>query len=676
MPNQTGERTSAQRRPGVWQRRGFVAACVMAACMTLGLRLSPAHSQEQGPFPQQGPFPRTLPAIQVPGVGSAALNGFQQPVMFQDAGKGKIEQLPEKGKGAEEGPAPKPFEPFGPKRPRLPRLPGVPGPLGGTPVPSARQLDEFNRYVDKFVDPQNVLDMIVNRPRLIVLKETPKRVQIADEKVANYNILSPKEITVLGKQVGTTVLNLWFADPADAAKEKVLSYLVRVLPDPEAKERLERIYEALADEINRTFPDSYVQLRMVGDKLVVSGQAKDIFEGTQILRIIRANAPPEEQTRIPVDNVNLMLRPGDIGAVGGVPGLENFLLAGGPNVINLMRIPGEQQVMLKVTVAEINRAAARSIGLNFSLTNNQGVTYFQNRTGNISTGGVAGALAGLAGAGLGDVTNNLPTLLDNGQVNLAINALRNLNYARSLAEPNLVALNGQTAYFQAGGQFPVPVVTGFTASGLQGVSFVPFGVLVSFTPFITDKDRVRLNVAATVSTRDIASGTNIGGANVSGLTTRNFTTTVELREGQTLAVAGLIQTNAGAEVTRVPFIGDLPVLSSLTGFSKYTAGEQELVVLVTPELVHPMDRKEIPPLPGSDVYEPGDLEFYVCGRLEGRREYDYRSASMTDVHRMLRYYRCEQIYISGPHGFNPTGLLPPPPPPGAAVNGQIGPIIE
>src|SRR5439155_4055289 len=130
----------------------------------------------------------------------------------------------------------------------------------------------------------------------------------------------------------------------------------------------------------------------------------------------------------------------------------------------------------------------------------------------------------------GLATNNLPVALDNGQIQLAINALRNLNYARSLAEPNLVALNGQTATFQAGGQFPVPIVTGFTAAGLQGVNFVPFGVQLNFTPFITDKDRIRLNVAASVSTRDISSGTSIGGSFVSGLNSRNFQTVVELRE--------------------------------------------------------------------------------------------------------------------------------------------------
>jgi pilus assembly protein CpaC len=190
------------------------------------------------------------------------------------------------------------------------------------------------------------------------------------------------------------------------------------------------------------------------------------------------------------------------------------------------------------------------------------------------------------------------------------------------------------------------------------VAFVPFGVQLAFTPYITDRDRIRLDIAAAVSTRDNSGGTAIGGSNVPGLNTRNFSTTVELREGQTLAVAGLIQNNLGATSDRVPGLGDLPIIGNLWKFDRITTGEQELVVLITPELVHPMEPKEIPPLPGSDLFEPGDLEFYLLGRLESRRSYDYRSTVMSDIHRMARYRHCENLYIIGPHGH----AEPPPPP--------------
>src|SRR5207247_2326719 len=141
---------------------------------------------------------------------------------------------------------------------------------------------------------------------------------------------------------------------------------------------------------------------------------------------------------------------------------------------------------------EVNRTAVRSIGVNFAISNNKGLVFSQT-TGNILSGGNLGA--GAAASATNSLAN-LVAILDGGQITALINALRNMNFARSLAEPTLTALAGQTASFHAGGQFPAPVVTGFTSAGLQGVSFVPFGVQLSFTPVITDKDRIRLQVSA------------------------------------------------------------------------------------------------------------------------------------------------------------------------------------
>jgi pilus assembly protein CpaC len=293
-------------------------------------------------------------------------------------------------------------------------------------------------------------------------------------------------------------------------------------------------------------------------------------------------------------------------------------------------------------------------------------------TGNLAQGTNGTTTQGLA---------NILASLDDGQVLLAVNALRTLKLAKTLAEPNLVTLNGHPANFQAGGRFPVPVIGGFTGNGLQGVAFVPFGVQLQFTPYIVDRDRVRLSVNAEVSTRDEALGTNIGGGGVgstqvSGLSTRNFTTTVELREGQTLAVAGLIQNNFGADTDRVPFWGDLPFIGSTGGFNRTSSGEQELVILISPELVHPLETCHTPNVPGSDVFEPGDLEFYLGNRLESRRTRDWRASVRTDYHRIRAGDKfCEDQFIIGPNG--PTyGCCPVPgrggacldcPPPGVPL---------
>ena len=127
---------------------------------------------------------------------------------------------------------------------------------------------------------------------------------------------------------------------------------------------------------------------------------------------------------------------------------------------------------------------------------------------------------------------------------------------------------------------------------------------------------------------------------------------MELREGQTLAVAGLIENDFGADASRIPFFGDLPVVGRLGAFDRTSYGEQELVVLITPELVHPYEPHTVPALPGSDLFEPGDLEFFLLGRLESRRSQDYRSTVRTDLDRMARYRHCNDVFIQGPHGHS------------------------
>jgi pilus assembly protein CpaC len=498
-------------------------------------------------------------------------------------------------------------------------------------MPTREDLDRFKKYVMGFTDPTFSIDLIQGRSRLFHLREAPIRIQISDTRIFDYTVLGPPtELSLLGNAVGSAVMNIWFGDRDDPAAQAVLSFQVNVLPDPDAKRRLEEVYKALQDEINNAFPDAYVALTLVGDKLVVSGEVKDAIEAQRILAIVRATtgagagaagvaANPVLQNPAGT-NLNLnLLNPNVIGYIPGIPegqmrpGLENYVLQGETNIINLLRIPGEQQVMLKVTVAEVNRAAARSIGLNYTIRNGAGIEVFANNTGR-----------GIVGAG------NLPTILDNGNITLAIRALRDVSLARSLAEPNLTTLNGQPATFFAGGQFPVPVVTGATATGLEGVSFVPFGVSLQFIPIITDKDRIRLQLSAVVSTRDLATGATIAGAMVPGLNARTISTVVEMREGQTFAIGGLLQTNLSGHTARVPLLGDLPIAGHLFRADDTTAGESELVLLVTPQLVHPLEPNERPPLPGSDYFEPGDLEFYLLGRLESARAYDYRSPVMTE----------------------------------------------
>jgi pilus assembly protein CpaC len=598
------------------------------------------------------------------------------------------------GEGAMDAPAPRALDSFSQIHPRLSALPaGVPPPVGTTPIATKEQQQLLNKYTGAMIDPAYVIEMVENRSRLWSLKEVPFRIQIADENIMTYNLpgQSPREMLLLGRRVGTTVMTLWFGDRQDLSKQTVLSFQINVLPDPERKERLERVYKALENEINNAFPDAQVCLFLVGDKVVITGQAKDAVEATKILQVVQANTQQQQRRQqqqqdqrnrgagaagnVRPEDINVMqIDPGlgfglEEGAQAGV-GLSDYLLRSDLDVINLLRIPGEQQVMLKVIVAEVSRSAARSIGLDFSITNDQGIKVFESTTagllnnqnnnggGAINTGnqliGNRGTLTN-TNSGSNRTGGNIMAMLNNGKIPLAIQALRTNNLARSLAEPNVVTLNGRTAVFRAGGEFPVPVVTGATNVGLQGVSFVPFGVTVSFTPLITCKDKIRLQVQTEVSTRDVGTGANIGTGGttttlVPGLTTRSVNTTVEMREGQTFAIGGLLQTNLGGKTSRVPFFGDIPFGGQLFRRDDNEADESELIIIVTPELVHPMEPNEVPPLPGSDYFEPGDLEFYLHGKLESSRSYDYRSPAMTDIHRMCAYRHCELLYFVGPHG--------------------------
>ena len=552
--------------------------------------------------------------------------------------------------------------PFDPTQFRLPTL-GLPPGLG-TPEPTPEVKREFGQFVEREILPANTIQVVVGQAKVIVLREKPRRIYAPDETVAGFQIVTDLEFAVVGKKPGRTVLNLWFPDPRDPndpGKDRTLSYMVVVLADPERaalevleeRRRLEaqakafeQALKVLEREIKQAFPDSAVQLSLVGEQVVVRGESKDVVEAAQILRIVAEHSPTRRRSKVESRNVNVAFIPGLGDEQAAVEAIRE-ILQGSPNLVNLLRVPGEQQVMLMVTVAEVNRTAARTIGMDFSIV--RGKFAMLQNTGGLITGTFPPA-AGAAAANALQAGGNLPTAIDNGSVLLAIQALRTLNFARSLAEPNLTTLNGKPANFQAGGSFPIPNSIVLPGGAAQSVTYQNFGVSLQFVPYITDRDRIRLQLNASVSTPSTAT-TQVSGAQVpSQITQRQFNTTVELREGQTLTVAGLIQNNFSGTSNRVPFFGDLPIIGRAGGLDSLTSGEQELVVLVTPMLVHPLDMCKTPPLPGNDIFEPGDVEFYLLGHLEGRRSEDYRASVRTDFCRQKRWCDCDDRFIIGPCG--------------------------
>ena len=240
---------------------------------------------------------------------------------------------------------------------------------------------------------------------------------------------------------------------------------------------------------------------------------------------------------------------------------------------------------------------------------------------------------------------------------------------KSLAEPTLVTLSGKPATFLAGGQFAVPTTVGVGGVQAATTTFQDFGTELQFTPTVIDKDKIRLQVAPTFSTLN----QDVTVAGIPGLDTRTVTTTVDLREGQWLAIAGLIQDKQSGARSAVPFLGKLPILGRIFGSQQTTRQETELVVLVSPELVHPSEPEQVPLfLPGMEVTDPTDKEFFHHKQIEGNPKEYYRSTVWPAYWHQLRkhgftgtdqiklgnekmhadFLRNQEYYIRGDHGFS------------------------
>ena len=267
-------------------------------------------------------------------------------------------------------------------------------------------------------------------------------------------------------------------------------------------------------------------------------------------------------------------------------------------VSNLMLVGGTQQVMLQVRFAEMSRTIRQELGVRLGVNGNNGGT-----TINSALGG------GTSGAAIGSL--NVGTAFGNGfQFNVLLQALESEGLVRTLAEPNLTALSGQSASFLAGGEFPVPTQG---EDGVVSVTFRPFGIELDFTPTVVDDDIINLEMETTVSSID---ATTPGFQGVPGLRTREASTTVEMRDGESFAIAGLLQDDFRDSIGQVPWLGDIPILGTLFRSTNYQRAQSELVVIVTAHLVQPV-RGEALALPTDRVTIPTERELFLQGRLSG-----------------------------------------------------------
>jgi pilus assembly protein CpaC len=494
------------------------------------------------------------------------------------------------------------------------------------------------------------------KENLAVPGKTPALIAVGDPSVLDFAIVSSRQIRVVGKIMGVTELSITTGD------DRTYSFEVHVLAD----------LDNLRGQLKALFPDASIQLSQVRDHIIVEGQARDSVQVNRIMEVVNSylrsvaisqdrKIQSQQQRQPGTARLPAPQEPGAQPPTTPTPEQPPPRIQAGfltePKVINLLRVPGTQQVLLKVRVAELNRTAMREIGADFLAVDPETGTIAGTQIGgaSIQADGTQGGLSRRGGAlsGMTTVFGIFPP----SEFAFFLSALRKNSLVRILAEPNLIAMNGQAASFLAGGEFPVPIpqtTTGGVGTSVT-VTFKEFGVRLNFVPTILDGDTIRLSVDPEVSSIDFSIGAVLvpGGTPVPGLNVRKAHTTVELNQGQTLAIAGLLQLTLDAQTTRIPGLGDLPILGPFFSNTTHNRLEKELVILVSPYLVEPLQPDQVPPTPGDEVKTPTDFEFYLLNRIEGRTGLDWRSTTeYDDALRVLRcFQRLEKDHVRGPYGY-------------------------
>jgi pilus assembly protein CpaC len=427
------------------------------------------------------------------------------------------------------------------------------------------------------------LELVVDKSFVLPIPEPVRasdevRVTIAAPEIADFIFIPkmtrgirPKYIYIKGKKPGMTNLTLWIGEELVAVYDVQVTYGVLRLK--------QNLHEILPDEKD-------IRVFATHDSVVLSGVVSSAENLSEVVALARATTTEDK-------------------------------------LVNLLQVAGVHQVMLEVTIAEISRSVAKTLGVNFNWINDRG-EFFIGTIGAISSlresdinaggGGDTGGIFGMRGpVGANTASSNAAFRWNAsyGQVTGIIDYLKGNGLIKILAEPNLIALSGQTASFLAGGEFPIPEVDRF---GNTGVTYRTFGIELAFTPTVLNQDKISIKVLPAVSELDYSISTSISGALVPGLTTRRASTIVELGDGQSFAIAGLLKDTTREAVSKYPVLGDLPILGALFKSQTFQRQETELIILVTPHLVKPLNAAD-QSLPTDYYIEPDDAEFYFWGIL-------------------------------------------------------------
>jgi pilus assembly protein CpaC len=357
-----------------------------------------------------------------------------------------------------------------------------------------------------------------------------QRVTVADPEIAEPVVVSPRELLINGKAIGTTSLIVW-----DEAGQATI-YTVEVTADAAQIER----------QLRLLFPSTELVVTASGNNVILTGQVRDASVARRAVEIAGSS---------------------------------------GATVVNNLAAPTAEQILLHVRFAEVSRTAAQQIGSSISAFN----------VGRLDPG--ADGVDRTIEISLSEGLVRLFLVGDNTSLEATISALKARGEFRSLAEPNLMALEGQAASFLAGGEFPFPVIQGANNGGMT-IVWKEFGIRLNFVPNVTNTGSIRLTVEPEVSSLDFANGLTISGFRIPSILSRRARTQVELRPGQHLAIAGLLDNSILSKVEKIPLLGDIPILGALFRSKDAKQNRTELLVIVTPHIVHPLDAA--PPLPTGE----------------------------------------------------------------------------
>lgn len=376
---------------------------------------------------------------------------------------------------------------------------------------------------------------------------------------------SPNWVFISGKEVGTTQLTLW-----DKNNDMIGTYEVIVSHD----------LSELKKTFHEVFPDENISVRSSGTYLTLTGTVTSAEKLPQILKLAEAYSSTTDGKEDEKEK----------------------------KVINLLQVGGVQQVMLEVRIAEISKSLGSQLGVNFAWSgaNAFGLSLLDNLTALPEKGWPGNPLT------VSDSINAALGFISGDTVLVAIDALQEDGMLQVLAKPTLIAQSGQSASFLAGGEFPFPVASSFERFSIE---WKPFGIGLNFTPTVLGNDTISMVVSPEVSDLDFTKTVSFAGYVVPAIETRRMSTVVELKDNQSFAIAGLLKNYVRESIKKFPVLGDIPILGALFRSTRYQKDETELLVIVTPHLVKPVDAATVP-LPTDSFVDPTPFEILMLGMLE------------------------------------------------------------